>query len=55
MGGYALVLVAFTFFARFFNDNYFGVDVTVLLCIRPLGQQLMAPAMTEPVEQLAAA
>ena len=55
MGGYALVLVAFTFFARFFNDNYFGVDVTLLLCIRPLGHALMAPAMAEPAKRLAAA
>lgn len=55
MGGYALVLVAFTFFARFFNDNYFGVDVTLLLCIRPLGHALLAPAMTEPAERRAAA
>jgi hypothetical protein len=55
MGGYALVLVAFTFFARFFNDNYFGVDVTLLLCIRPLGQALLAPATTAAAEQRAAA
>ena len=55
MGGYALVLVAFTFFARFFNDNYFGVDVTLLLCIRPLGHTLLAPAVTEPAERRAAA
>ena len=55
VGGYAVVLLAFTFFARFFNDNYFGVDVTLLLCIRPLGQQLMAPAMGQPAERLAAA
>jgi glycosyl transferase family 87 len=55
MGGYALVLVAFTFFARFFNDNYFGVDVTLLLGIRPLGQALLAPATTAAAELRAAA
>jgi Glycosyltransferase family 87 len=55
LGGYALLLLAFTFFARFFNDNYFGVDITLLLCIRPLGHVLLAPAATEPAERLAVA
>jgi len=54
MGGYALVLLAFTFFARFFNDNYFGVVATLFLCVRPLGDLSLAPAMAEPAERLAA-
>ena len=39
MAGYALSLLAFTFFARFFNDNYVAVIITLLLCIRPLGDR----------------
>ena len=55
MGGYALVLLVFTFFARFFNDNYFGVDITLLLCIRPLGHLLLTPVATVPATRLAVA
>jgi Glycosyltransferase family 87 len=39
MAGYALCLLGFTFFARFFNDNYVAVVITLLLCIRPLGDR----------------
>lgn len=34
--GYVLSLLAFTFFARFFNDNYVGVVITLFLCVLPL-------------------
>jgi uncharacterized membrane protein len=44
MGGYALLLLAFTFFARFFNDNYAGVVISLLLCARPLGDLALLPA-----------
>jgi hypothetical protein len=54
MGGYALALLAFTFFARFFNDNYAGVVITLVLCILPLGGLSLAPAPSEQVGQLAA-
>jgi hypothetical protein len=54
MTGYALTLLAFTFFARFFNDNYAAVVITLFLCIRPLGDLSLRPASSEPVRQLAA-
>ena len=41
MAGYACLLFAFTFFARFFNDNYVGVVITLLLCVRPLGEGML--------------
>src|SRR5207302_10060290 len=44
MAGYSALLLAFTFFARFFNDNYLAVIITLLLCIRPLGDRRLAPA-----------
>jgi hypothetical protein len=44
MAGYALTLLAVTFFARFFNDNYVAVIIALLLCIRPLGDRRLEPA-----------
>jgi hypothetical protein len=54
MGGYALALLAFTFFARFFNDNYAGAVITLMLCIRPLGDVRLAPVPAEAAGRLAA-
>jgi len=54
MAGYAMALLAFTFFARFFNDNYVGVVITLFLCILPLGALSLHPLPTEQAEQLAA-
>jgi len=54
MAGYACVLFAFTFFARFFNDNYAAVVITLLLCVLPLGDLSLAPAPAGRVERLAA-
>ena len=54
MGGYALALLAFTFLARFFNDNYAGAVITLLLCIRPLGDASLAPTPAEAAGRLAA-
>ena len=42
--GYAAVLLAVTFFARFFNDNYAAVVITLFLCVLPLGDVSLAPA-----------
>lgn len=36
MAGYVAVFAAFAFFARFFNDSYLGVVLTLALCIAPL-------------------
>lgn len=52
MGGYVALLLAFTFFARFFNDNYAAVVIALFLCVRPLGDQRLvppAPAVAEPL------
>ena len=54
MAGYALLLLAFTFFARFFNDSYAAVVVTLLLCALPLGPLRLAPAALGRAERLAA-
>jgi glycosyl transferase family 87 len=54
MAGYALCLLAFTFFARFFNDNYVAVVITLLLCIRPLGDRRLEPAPAAGSLRLAA-
>jgi uncharacterized membrane protein len=54
MAGYAGVLLAFTFFARFFNDNYAAVIITLLLCVLPLGNLSLAPAPVVEAERLAA-
>lgn len=49
MAGYTLLLFAFTYFARFFNDNYVGVVIALMLSIRPLGgHRLVAAAQAEP-------
>jgi hypothetical protein len=53
MGGYACVLFAFAFFARFFNDNYVGVVISLLLCAGPLGQRWLVP-VPQQRERLAA-
>jgi hypothetical protein len=50
MAGYAALLLAFTFFARFFNDNYAAVVITLFLCAGPLGARLLVqPSAQEPV------
>lgn len=54
MAGYALSLLAFTFFARFFNDNYVAVIITLLLCIRPLGDRRLEQAPAARSVRLAA-
>jgi hypothetical protein len=54
MTGYALCLLAFTFFARFFNDNYVAVVITLLLCIRPLGDRRLEQAPAARSVRLAA-
>jgi hypothetical protein len=54
MTGYALTLLAFTFFARFFNDNYAAVVITLLLCIRPLGDRRLDPLPADRAVRLAA-
>jgi 4-amino-4-deoxy-L-arabinose transferase-like glycosyltransferase len=54
MAGYVLCLLAFTFFARFFNDNYVAVLITLVLCIRPLGDRRLDPAPAERAVRLAA-
>ena len=54
MAGYAGVLLAFTFFARFFNDNYAAVVITLFLCVLPLGGLSLAPAPAVEAERLSA-
>ena len=54
MAGYALLLLASTFFARFFNDNYAALVVTLLLCVLPLGSLSLAPASPNRAERVAA-
>jgi hypothetical protein len=54
MAGYVLSLLAFTFFARFFNDNYVAVVITLLLCIRPLGDRRVGTAPAAQAVRLAA-
>jgi hypothetical protein len=54
MAGYAALLLVVTFFARFFNDNYAAVVVTLLLCVLPLGDLSLAPAPAAGAERLAA-
>jgi hypothetical protein len=53
LAGYAVLLLAFAFFARFFNDNYVGVVMAVLLCIPPL-MRGDRNAEREPLAALAA-
>ena len=54
MAGYAALLLAVTFFARFFNDNYAAVVITLLLCVLPLRDLSLAPAPAASVQRLAA-
>ena len=54
MAGYALCLLAFTFFSRFFNDNYGAAVITLGLCIRPLGDRRLDPAPADRAVRLAA-
>jgi Glycosyltransferase family 87 len=54
MAGYVLCLLAFTFFARFFNDNYVAVVIALLLCVRPLGDRRVVPALATQALRLAA-
>jgi len=54
MAGYVFVLLALTFFARFFNDNYVALIVTLLLCVLPLGDRSLDPARARPAERLVA-
>jgi hypothetical protein len=54
MAGYACVLLAVTFFARFFNDNYVAVVVTLFLCVLPLGELSLAPMRTAQAGRIAA-
>jgi hypothetical protein len=54
MGGYAVVLLAFTFFARFFNDSYVGVVITLFLCTLVLGEASLRPAAPVAAQPLAA-
>jgi hypothetical protein len=54
MAGYALCLLAFTFFARFFNDNYVAVVITLLACIRPLGDRRLEQTPAARAVRLAA-
>jgi len=54
MAGYTGLFFAFAFFARFFNDNYLGVVLTLALCVPPLGDSVMQPAAAEEPGELAA-
>jgi uncharacterized membrane protein len=54
MAGYAGVLLAVTFFARFFNDNYAAVVVTLFLCVLPLGELSLAPTRAAQPRRIAA-
>jgi hypothetical protein len=54
MAGYVLCLLAFTFFARFFNDNYVAVVIALLLCIPPLGDRRVDPVPAAKALRLAA-
>jgi hypothetical protein len=54
MSGYAALLLAVTFFGRFFNDNYAAVVLTLFLCVIPLGDLSLAPAPATRADRLAA-
>jgi hypothetical protein len=54
MAGYAGVLLAVTFFARFFNDNYAAVVVTLFLCVLPLDELSLAPTRAAQPGRIAA-
>jgi hypothetical protein len=54
MAGYAALLLAVTFFGRFFNDSYAAIVMTLFLCVLPLGALRLAPAPAVEAERRAA-
>ena len=54
MAGYGGALFAFMFFARFFNDNYVAVVITLFLCVLPLGAASLMPPRAVQAGRLAA-
>ncbi|MDQ6884378.1 MAG: hypothetical protein M3077_09130 [Candidatus Dormibacteraeota bacterium] len=54
MSGYAALFSAFAFFARFFNDSYVGVVLTLALCSPPLGDTEVNASPPERARELAA-
>jgi hypothetical protein len=54
MAAYASLLFAFTFFARFFNDNYVGVVVTMFLLAPALGNGYLVAASEPQAVRVAA-
>ena len=54
MGAYAGLLLAFTFFARFFNDNYVGIVIGMFLLATALGDHLLVATPARRIEQVAA-
>jgi hypothetical protein len=52
--GYTLVFLAFVFFARFFNDSYVGVVITLALCAVPLSSASLPRPVMASARQLAA-
>ena len=54
MGGYAALLFAFTFFARFFNDNYVGIVIGMVLLAAALGDRLLVATPCRQPQQVAA-
>jgi hypothetical protein len=54
MAGYVAVFAAFAFFARFFNDSYVGVVLTLALCIAPLSASRIGPPAQPRMRELAA-
>ncbi|HYY46984.1 MAG TPA: hypothetical protein VE951_07985, partial [Candidatus Angelobacter sp.] len=54
MLAYAALLFAFTFFSRFFNDNYVGVVVAMFLLTPALGDRLLVSAAVRQAARVAA-
>ena len=54
MAGYGGALFAFMFFARFFNDNYVAVVISLFLCVLPLGAASLGPPRAARAARLAA-
>ncbi len=54
MGAYAALLLVFTFFGRFFNDNYVGVVVAMFLLAPALGDRLLIAPRSQQAERVAA-
>ena len=54
MLAYAALLFAFTFFSRFFNDNYVGVVVAIFLIAPALGDRLLVSAAVRQAARVAA-